>query len=89
MNNLHPVVLIVIQVGAVATAVTAMFVLIERIWSPTKRWLERILTEPVISRIDEHETYVKHHLGPNGDTPAIHTRLAQLEKTVDSLKEVL
>lgn len=85
--TMHPVVVVVIQVGAVATAITALFVLIERVGSPVKRWLERILTEPIIDRIDEHERYVKHHLGPNGDTPAIHERLRDLETTVNSFKE--
>jgi hypothetical protein len=89
MNNLHPVVMVIIQVGAIATALTALFVLSERLWSPTKRWLERILTDPVIERMDEHQDYVRHHLGPNGDTPPIHQRLTHLEKTVDSLKDIL
>ena len=85
-SNLHPLVVVIIQIGAVATAITALFIMIERIWSPIKNWLERILTQPVLDRIDEHEQYVKYHLGPNGDNPAIHERLKDLESTVTSLK---
>lgn len=87
--NMHPVVLVIIQIGGVATALTAVFIFVERVWSPAKRWLERILTEPIIERIDEHERYVQHHLGPNGNTPPIHQRLANVEASVESLKDVL
>lgn len=85
MTNLHPAVVLIIQVGAIATALTALFVAIEKLWSPLKRLLERVLTEPVIEKLDEHEQYVRYHLGPNGVTQPLHSRIGDLEETVERL----
>ena len=85
MTNLHPAVVLIIQVGAIATALTALFVAIEKLWSPLKRMLERVLTEPVIEKLDEHEQYVRYHLGPNGVAQPLHSRIGDLEETVERL----
>lgn len=85
MTNLHPAVVLIIQVGAIATALTALFVAIEKLWSPLKRLLERVLTEPVIEKLEEHEQYVRYHLGPNGVAQPLHSRIGDLEETVERL----
>lgn len=85
MDDVHPLVLLVLQVGMVATALTALFALIEKVWSPLRRLLERSLTEPLLDKIEQHEEYVRYHLGPNGTTSPLHTRIGNLESTVDRL----
>ena len=85
MGEMHPAVLFVLQVGAVATALTALLVAIEKLGSPIKRMLERVLTEPVIDKLEEHEEYVRYHLGPNGTTEPLHARINNLEQTVEKL----
>lgn len=85
MSNMHPAVAFVLQVGAVATAITALLVAVEKIGSPLKRMLERVLTEPVIDKLEEHEQYVRYHLGPNGVAQPLHSRIGDLEETVERL----
>lgn len=50
---MHPAVVFVIQAGAVATALIAIGALIEKWWSPIKRWLQDALTNPVLTKMDE------------------------------------
>jgi hypothetical protein len=88
MADMHPAVLLIIQVGAIATALTALFVAVEKLWSPLKRMLERVLTEPVIQKLEEHEQYVRYHLGPNGVAQPLHSRIGDLEETVEKLTAI-
>lgn len=37
---------------------------------------------PLTERFDAHESYVRHHLGPNGSTTPIHERLTTVEDAV-------
>lgn len=79
----------VLNVAAVCVAVTAMLVLIEKIWKPLSRFLQREINEPVerqiidlTDKLDEHTAYVRYHLGPNGDAPAVHHRLSRVESKI-------
>lgn len=36
--------------------------------------------EEVGTKVDDLHRYTRYHLGPNGDSPAIHTRLQALER---------
>lgn len=50
---------------------------------PITEWLDgrmKASLEPLTERFDAHEHYVRHHLGPNSTSPAIHERLAALER---------
>lgn len=59
MGKMHPAVLFVIQAGAVAAALVSMGALVERFWSPAKRWLQNALTNPVLQKMDEIDTSLR------------------------------
>lgn len=89
----HPFVMLLVQVGAVAAALTAVTVFIERVWSPVKSWLKDALTNPLLSeleqiRIDMHDhmNYVQHHLGPNGSNTPIHVRVSLIEQQLRKME---
>ena len=91
MNGIHPVVLLLLQVGAVAAAITGIIAAVEKLWSPISKFLQRAINEPVEQKIidltdklDKHTEYVKYHLGPNGDAPAVHARVQKIEEIVDA-----
>ena len=56
---MHPVVTFLVQAGAVATALIAIGALIEKWWSPMKKWLQDALTNPVLSKMDEIDTSLR------------------------------
>lgn len=58
-DGLHPVVVFLIQVGALAAALTAIIAFIEKVWSPMKRWLQDALTNPVLDKMTEIENGLK------------------------------
>jgi hypothetical protein len=89
IGDLHPLVTLIIQAGAVAAALTGIAIFIERVWGPVRRWLANALTNPLIDKLDEmeerwdaHTEYVRYHLGPNGTSTPVHKRLAALEEAV-------
>lgn len=91
MNDVHPIVLLLIQVGAVAAAITGVIVLIEKLWSPISNFLQRSINEPVerkiidlTDKLDRHTEYVQYHLGPNGGAPSVHSRVQRIEEIVDA-----
>ena len=59
MGKMHPAVVFVIQVGAVAAALVSIGALVERSWSPAKRWLQNALTNPVLQKMDEIDTSLR------------------------------
>lgn len=70
-------------VGLIGAAVA----LLEKAFSPFGKWVRRWVTEPIATeqralsdQLGRHETYVGYHLGPNGTTTPIHTRVARLEQ---------
>ena len=73
------------HIVAVCAALVAIVAVIEKVFSPIGRLLRRWVTAPLEHQLADHIVYVRHHLGPNGDTPAIHTRLADLEADVREL----
>lgn len=90
-ESIHPFVIFIVQAGAVATATIALLALIERSWSPVKRWLQDALTTPLLEKLDEqndtfesHRQYVYYHLGPNGETTPIRERLETVEEYVQA-----
>lgn len=91
LKELHPVVVFVVQLGALAAAVTGIIVLIEKLWSPISKFLQRQINEPVEQKIidltdklDKHTEYVQYHLGPNGGAPSVHSRVKKIEEIVDA-----
>lgn len=52
MGDVHPFVALLLQLGAAATALIAIIAVIEKVWSPMKRWLQDALTTPVLHRMD-------------------------------------
>ena len=91
MSNVHPLVLLVLQVGAVAAAITGILAAIEKLWSPLSKFLQRQINEPVEQKIidltdklDKHTEYVQYHLGPNGGAPSVHSRVKKIEEIVDA-----
>ena len=34
------------------------------------------------NEFEQHRAYVAYHLGPNGETPAVHTRIGNLEEII-------
>jgi PAS domain S-box-containing protein len=66
---------------------------LEKIRKPFGNWIQKNVTSSVTESIDglteklqdqgqlfdAHANYVRHHLGPNGDTPPIYQRLKNLE----------
>lgn len=56
---MHPAVVLVLQVGAVAAALVSIGALVERYWSPMKRWLQDALTNPVLKKMDEIDTSLR------------------------------
>lgn len=94
MGEMHPVVTIIVQVGAVAAALTGITIFIERTWGPVRRWLANALTNPLLEKLDEvkedfeaHTDYVRYHLGPNGKTVPVHVRLTLVEQQLRKLGE--
>lgn len=59
MGKMHPAVVLVLQVGAVAAALVSIGALVERYWSPIKRWLQDALTNPVLKKMDEIDTNLR------------------------------
>ncbi len=95
MNDTHPIVAVLVQVGAAAAALTGIVIFIERIWGPMRRWLANALTNPLLEKLDEmeetwddHTSYVKHHLGPNGTTQPLHERVEEVQHTAEIMSEV-
>ena len=89
----HPLVTLLVQVGAVAAALTAVTVFVERVWSPVKSWLKDALTDPLLSeleqiRIDMHDhiNYVQHHLGPNNTATPMHVRVLLIEQQLRKME---
>lgn len=66
---------------AIAVGITALFGASVCVGKFLK-WLAKVSTEAVSLAVDHSDTgkLVKYHLGPNGTTPAIHTRLRRLEE---------
>lgn len=94
MGNTHPIVTAIIQIGAVAAALTAIGIAVERVWGPMRKWLANALTNPLLDKLDEmkddfdeHRQYVEYHLGPNGKTPPVHERLTIVEDSVRRIAE--
>jgi len=56
---MHPAVVLVLQVGAVAAALVSIGALVERYWSPIERWLQNALTNPVLKKMDEIDTSLR------------------------------
>lgn len=56
---MHPAVVFVLQVGAVSAALVSFGALVERWWSPLKRWLQDALTYPVLKKMDEIDTNLR------------------------------
>lgn len=52
MGKMHPAVVLVLQVGAVAAALVSIGALVEKVWSPMRRWLQDALTNPVLHKMD-------------------------------------
>lgn len=80
-------------IGVIAGAVgllIGVFVLFEKITGVTGRWSERAIrngTSEIESQLADLASYQKHHLGPNGDTPPLHTRITSLEKRLDESQQ--
>ncbi len=95
MADFHPLIVLLIQAGAVAGALTAIALLIERIWGPVRRWLANALTNPLIDKLgemeerwDDHTDYVRHHLGPNGTTQPLHERVEEVQTRAEIMEAV-
>jgi hypothetical protein len=78
--NLTDVSIVVgIVVGVVAVlGVFARFAL----WAWRGVWRAAQRFTRAVDTIDETAHLVKYHLGPNSDSPAIHERLAEVERVV-------
>ena len=59
MGKMHPAVVLVLQVGAVAAALVSIGALVERYWSPIKRCLQGALTTPGLKKMDEIDTNLR------------------------------
>lgn len=75
---MHPIVLFIIQAGAVAAALLGIGSFIEKYWSPVKRWLQDALTTPVIAKMDE----IKQDMRERDDVLQ-----TQLDDLADSFEE--
>jgi hypothetical protein len=91
VKDLPPVFEFALEVGAVAAAITGVLVLVERLWKPISKFLQREINGPVEEKIidltdklDQHTEYVRYHLGPNGNAPAVHVRVQKIEGIVDA-----
>ena len=74
-------------------AVGGALTVLEKIRKPFGKWIQKNVTSGVTESIDAltekaqdhalmfdaHASYVRHHLGPNGNTPPIYQRLKNLE----------
>ena len=43
-----------------------------------KRWLVSELADPLAQKIDKLDSYARHHLGPNGDSPPLHEQVKEV-----------
>jgi hypothetical protein len=62
-------------VGVVAAALIGVMTLFERITGAFGRWVRSQITRERA----ESDHYVRHHLGPNGDTSPLWRRVVRLE----------
>lgn len=61
----------VVGVGAVVATITQAF-------RGFKRWLTVELVDPLSQKIDKLDSYARHHLGPNGDSPPLHEQVKEV-----------
>ena len=81
---------VVLLVASVIAVATGLFVLVEKLTGVFARWFERRLDvglKPTVEALEALERYQRYHLGPNGDTDAIHRRLGNVEKQLVDLTE--
>ena len=81
---------------AFGASIVGFLGLIEKWGKPFSKWFQKNITKDVnlqmenISKtledasraFEDHTTYVRHHLGPNGTTPPVYVRLQNLEKNM-------
>jgi hypothetical protein len=87
--NLAQVSAVVVLVASVIAVTTGLFVLFEKLTGSSARWFERRLAvgmKPTVEALEALERYQRYHLGPNGDTDAIHRRLGNVEKQLVELR---
>lgn len=81
---------------AFGASIVGFLGLIEKWGKPFSKWFQKNITKDVNDQmqnicdtlhntakgLNDHSTYVRHHLGPNGTTPPIYVRLQNLEKNM-------
>jgi hypothetical protein len=95
----------VVQLGGWIAGILGFLILLagafEKAFTPAAKFVQRVVTDPVVEKIDVMATYVGHHLGPNGNTTPLHKRvegisqhqredrraIEELQRAVDDLAE--
>lgn len=81
---------------AFGASIVGFLGLIEKWGKPFSKWFQKNITKDVNLQMEnicktleasskafeDHTTYVRHHLGPNGTTPPVYVRLQNLEKNM-------
>lgn len=65
---------------AVVLGISAVVATITQAFRGFKRWLTVELVDPLSQKIDHLDSYARHHLGPNGDSPPLHEQVKEVRE---------